>query len=612
MSDRQRTAIFPSVIAGTLTAGIACDVTTSIHAVLERLPQVVARRSSCLRREGTPVRSATMASRPAHAALAIAIATILGMAPVAMAQSSSAPPPAEPPDQPRTTEVKGGSFRQGLWHGEDPRVSSHDGWYYYVENPVGAHGHRSIYKSRSLIERGEPRALPDGFPLFAPLWIERMNDVDYHKWYAFDGQVWECSGDPYDSAPDGWWRTKAIPFRHWTIDHFVFQAHSGPLSGQWFMVWAGQERADNPGVWWFESIYISRMLSLRDGEPTLADADDSPANRIINYRISPNPMTYPVPPAAAGSWKDVVVEAPCVVEKGGTFSIVHSGNGAQTFHYALGIAFCRDGNLLNPGSWVDWNQDVNPGPEFAGDRARGVFGPGVARIVPSPDGREDWMYYHVKIWDTGTQADSIPEAQRQIKEMWDRYVCCKQISWRTAAYGGRTYTIPSLGVPDAPGTQKPLPGGDAGVKAHGAQRIEACRMIPFGQVMSPEVQGIPGDGDVLRMETDAPPIHAFAGHFDLLAAAAPDHRAGLLYRNTRGGRTLIVSAASPLPHPRIDILIAGALRRTLALAQTASWSAFTENACAIDIPPGSDITLSYKRGAGDPCNIDYIILKDGD
>jgi len=40
----------------------------------------------------------------------------------------------------------------------DPRITCHNGWYYYVENPR-SRGPRVIDRSKSLIDRGEPRTL---------------------------------------------------------------------------------------------------------------------------------------------------------------------------------------------------------------------------------------------------------------------------------------------------------------------------------------------------------------------------------------------------------------------------------------------------------------------
>jgi len=516
------------------------------------------------------------------------------------------------PTQPRAGATAG-TFHQGLWRGEDPRITRHRDWYYYVEN-AGGRGPRRIYRSRSLIDRGEPRTLPDGFPLFAPVYVGTLNGVTYNKWYAFDTQVWECSGDPYLSAPDGWRRIQSIPFRHWTIDHFVFRAESGPFRGQWFMVWAGQERDDDPSTpgdesqeWWFESIYISRITSLRPGEKTLEQTDDSAANRIVHFRFhSSKPMTYPVPPEAAGAWKDVVAEAPCVVQKDETISLIYSGDGAQTSHYALGIAFCKDGDVLNPHSWVDWNQDVRPGPEFAWDFENGIFGPGVARVVPSPDGREDWMFYHSKVWDTWNRADRGHEEEQQTKEMWTRFINLKKIGWKRVAHEGKSYTLPDLGRPDRPGARLPLPSGDQGVADRAQTTIEAGQMIPFGSVMSDAVQDLPGALDVMKIVEPAASGGVCIGRFDTLAAGAPDGRSGLLYRNLPAGGRLVVRASSPHARAGFDLYVDGVFVKRLNIKCTGSWSVYAENEASLAIPHGSELRLVYERGRHEGSYVDWI------
>lgn len=122
----------------------------------------------------------------------------------------------------------GRTFAQGLWRGRDPRIMYHEGFYYYVEPGRVSTSRNLIYKSRSLIDSGKPRLLPEGFPLIEPEYIESLNGVNYQKWYAIGKDVWECAGDPYDSAPDGWQKIQRIPYVHWGFDYFVFRAETGP------------------------------------------------------------------------------------------------------------------------------------------------------------------------------------------------------------------------------------------------------------------------------------------------------------------------------------------------------------------------------------------------
>jgi hypothetical protein len=219
------------------------------------------------------------------------------------------------------------------------------------------------------------------------------------------------------------------------------------------------------------------------------------------------------------------------------------------------------------------------------------------------------MFYHSKIWDTWNRADRAQEEGQQSKEMWSRFINLKRIGWQRVSHGGQTYTIPDLGTPDAPGTRLPLPSGDPGVAPCAACRIEAERMIPFGYVMGDAVQSLPGGLDVLKIEDAAASGGAYMGRFDKLVADAPDRRAGLIYRNTPGGRRLLVRAASPLEKPAFDIYVDGELRTTLKLARTGSWTVFQDNECDVEIPLGGEVKLLYQQGKHDASNVDYIILK---
>ncbi len=307
-----------------------------------------------------------------------------------------------------------------------------------------------------------------------------------------------------------------------------------------------------------------------------------------------------------------MAEAPAVVQKDRTISIIYSGDGAQTPHYALGIAFCKDGDVLKPDSWVDWNHHVNPGPEFRWDFDKGVYGPGVARVVPSPDGKEDWMFYHAKVWNTPNHTESASEESQSIQEMWTRYINLKKIGWKNIIHEGSQYTIPDLGEPDAPGTRLKLPSGDPGITPKDIFKIEAEGMIPFGYVMSDAVQDLVGDPYptvVLKIEDDNASEGGYMGRFDKLAAEAPEFKSGLLYRNTPGGSRLIVCAASPLDDPSLDLYVNGAFRKTLKLAKTGSWNKFRENEFAVNVPLGAEIRLVYECGKNVNCNVDYIVLK---
>lgn len=317
------------------------------------------------------------------------------------------------------------TFAQGLYRGEDPRVRRVNGHYYWVANEGRT---RKLFRSDSLVDRGVGKPVPPqggaAFPLFAPVYIETLNGQRYDAWFAFDTNVWRCDcADPYDD-PDQWQVVKSIPLTGWSIDFEIFQMpEPGPFAGRSYLVWAG---ADSPSTGWgFESCFIAELLDLRPNQPTLSTFDNGDANRIATF---------------AFDWTDVVAEAPAPAIHDGTVSIVYSGNGAHTVEYALGLVILKAGaDPASGASWIDHNRgecdgDVKNGPELM--RTERVFGPGVARFTVSPNGSEDWMVYHAKVFETFNRGAGTP-GQQDNNEMWARYFNLEPIGWREGDPPGR-------------------------------------------------------------------------------------------------------------------------------------------------------------------------------
>ncbi|RZA12211.1 MAG: hypothetical protein EOP10_31775, partial [Proteobacteria bacterium] len=296
------------------------------------------------------------------------------------------PDPEPTPDnlfQEKTLALK--QFKQGTTRGEDARVRKIDGNYYSLEW-VGST--LMFHKSKSLLDPGVGKPFPKDAPRFIPYFVKSLKGVTYNKWYAFDVSLWECDcTDPYDQI-DKWRKVKDLPFTGWSIDFEFFQPPSGPYKDRLYVTWAG---ADTPNKsWGFESTFIAEVLDLSATGKTLSTYDNNDANRIVAYRFD---------------WTDVIVEGAGAVIKDKTVSLLYSGQGAKTSEYALGIALLKnEQDPTNPSNWIDYNRgqcDSDPNrkrAEFA--KTKDVWGPGVARVVPSPDGAEDWMVYHSKVWDT--------------------------------------------------------------------------------------------------------------------------------------------------------------------------------------------------------------------
>lgn len=489
------------------------------------------------------------------------------------------------------------TFAQGLFRGEDPRVRLVNGSYYsvFTEGTV-----RKLYKSKSLLDRGVGKVVPPQngaqFPLFAPLFVHALNGQTYDAWLAFDGNEWECDcADPYDDA-NKWRVVKSIPFSGWSIDFEVFQDPSpGAYQGRTYMVWAG---ADSPSTGWgFESVFVAELLDLRAGQPTLSTFANADANRIAKY---------------AYDWTDVIVEAPAPALHGTTASVVYSGNGAETDDYALGVAILKQGADPSLGaSWIDHNHgqcdgDVVKAPELA--RTAGVLGPGVARFTSSPDGTQDWMLYHAKIFDTFNRGPGTP-GQQDNNEMYARMVNAERVDWHDVVCGGVTYSIPRMGTPANAGTRIISPSGDPGL-APGLRRIEAEAMIPFGFVMGAAVQGIArvnGNDEVLVTPSSGASNGEKVAHLDALAADVPvsPKRSGLLWRNAVGGGSLTVSSASAAA-ASLDLYVNSAFARTLDLPSTGGPDTFRPTTFAVAIPPGAEIQLVYEQGKSRVADLDYI------
>ena len=507
-------------------------------------------------------------------------------APVAPVNPNTTPPVSPTPALPAMS-----TFKQPLWRGEDPRIRLANGYYYSM---FSRGSERVLFKSKSLVDRGEGKVVPSGFPLFAPIFIDTLNGVNYNAWFAFDNNVWECAcADPYDDIGQ-WHKVKAIPFTGWSLDFEVFKnSQPGAFQNHWYMVWAG---ADSPSTGFgFESLFGAEILDLTPNPAaSLSTLDNNDASRLAKYRFD---------------WTDVIVEGPGVADNAGSISLAYSGNGAETSDYALGLLLLKPGaDPSKPASWVDHNAgqcdgDVKTGPEFA--RSPSAWGPGVARFFKSPNGLEDWMIYHSKVWDTFNRGAGT-QGQQKNNQMWTRQVQMKPFAWRQITCSGVTYSIPNMGVPFANGTQMNLPGGDPGLAPlQAAQRVEAEVMIPFGVVMGPTMQAtfVPST-DLITPADAACSAGLKISNLAMLAAdsTASPKQAGLIWYNAPAAKSLTVASAAGAP-ANLDLLVDGALVQTLQLPASAS---MVTTHFAVTIPRGATVEIAYVQGKSVAADLDYI------
>ncbi len=493
------------------------------------------------------------------------------------------------------------TFSQGLWRGEDSRVSFRNGFYYTM---FSRGADRVLFKSASIIDRGPGKVVPTQngaqFPLFAPLYIDTLNGVSYKAWFAFDTNVWECDcADPYDNL-DQWHIVKSMPLTGWSIDFEVFQnPQPGPYQNHWYMLWAG---ADSPSTTWgFESIFVAEVLDLTPTGNTLSTYDNNDSDRVIKYRFD---------------WTDVITEAPGMAIEGTGVNVVYSANGAETSDYALGIGILKAGqDPKSPASWIDHNAggcdgDVTSQAEFK--RTANVFGPGVFRQLKSPDGTQDWMLYHSKIWDTYNRGAGT-QGQQDNNQQWTRQINLKPLAWRQVTCSGTSYTIPSMGTPPDEGSSLAAPKGDPGLQVlTGTERIEAELMLPYGVDMGATMQSIArinNNQDVIT-PTCACSSGAKITHLDALSTdqTATPKISGLVWNNAPPASQLTVAAASAQAS-NLDLYINGQMAQTLNFPATANANTFATTSFAVSIPRGAKIDLRYQAGKSVAPDLDYIELR---
>lgn len=489
------------------------------------------------------------------------------------------------------------TFSQGLFRGQDPRLSRRNGFYYYV----GYVGQQlEIFKSKSLVDLGVGKPLPAGMTatLFAPVYIDTLGGVAYNAWYVFGSSIWRCNGaDPYDNA-DQWAPVISnLPFTATPFDFELFQnPQPGPYQNRWYLLWT----ASVPGGY-AESIYAAEVLSLTPGQTTLSSYNSDPgstANRIITYQ---------------NDWTDIITEAPGTAIHDSTVTVAYSGNGAQTSLYAVGFSLLKVGqNPALASSWIDYSHggcdgNVHNGPEFA--RTNDVLGPGVVRFTQSASGKEDWMLYHAKVFDTFDAKANKPEPQQLHNEEYTRYVNLQPFSWQDVTCSGHSYSIPNMGKPLAPGASQRLPSGDVGVgNVTATRRIEAEYMIPFGDAMGSAVQSLPTNNTVVLTPTDSSFSSGNAStHFDELAqgVASDPKQSGLILRNAPGGHRLVVAAAG-VTAGNFELYLDHQFVKSLPLQATAGEHQVLPNSFDVAIPAGSELKLVYQVGKSAPASIDYI------
>lgn len=274
-------------------------------------------------------------------------------------------------------------FTNPVGNGADPWVVKYDNYYYVCK--VSGRG-IGVAKSSSLIKIGKMETV------WKPaknrwnsmsIWAPELHRIG-KKWYIYYAAG--SSGAPYINQrsgvlesvtddPQGAYIEKAVLKTGddpndalktiWAIDVTVTT-----INGQLYAVWSGWEK-NNVTDKIPQHLYMAKMSN-----PWTIDGE--------RVKISSPNQSW-----ETGGTLDIN-EGPEFLEKNGNIFIVYSTRESWLPSYRLGLLRMKNTSAspLDPVNWI------KTGPVFTGTAK--VFGVGHASFTTSPDGTEDWIFYHAK------------------------------------------------------------------------------------------------------------------------------------------------------------------------------------------------------------------------
>lgn len=269
-----------------------------------------------------------------------------------------------------------------LTSGADPYAIYHDGVYYYTQS---MYDHLSIWKTKDITDLRHARSktvwIPDDLTNSRDLWAPELHYLD-GKWYLYYAAAGIRAGSHQlyvleNSHPDptegrfiykGQLRTSAD--QSWAVDASVF-THRDSL----YLVWFGIPEQPIPYI--FNCIYIARL----ENPWTLA-------TRPVMIGIPDQRWERHDPEAAFSMGSPQPLKSP----DGNLIHLVYSAGGNRPPYSALGLMTAQSGsNLLDPASWKK-----SPQPVFCQNDTLGVSAPEHCSFIKSPDGTEDYIFYHAR------------------------------------------------------------------------------------------------------------------------------------------------------------------------------------------------------------------------
>jgi len=278
--------------------------------------------------------------------------------------------------------------------GADPWITSHNGFYYYM-NSTGSS--LVLWKTKNIAALASAekkvvwRPAASG-PYSHDIWAPELHFLR-GKWYIYfaadagrneSHRIWVLENPAADPL-DGEWQMKGKvtdPSDRWAIDATVFE-HNSRL----YMVWSGWEGEVNGA----QNLYIAELSDpyTVKGSRVRISAPEYPWEKIGD--LKPRQASETNPGADPGNPIHVDVnEGPEILQRGGLIFVVYSAGGCWTDYYSLAmLTASASSDLMNPASWKK-----SPAPVFWLSPEAHAYGTGHNSFFQSPDGKEDWIPYH--------------------------------------------------------------------------------------------------------------------------------------------------------------------------------------------------------------------------
>ena len=323
--------------------------------------------------------------------------------------------------------------------GADPWVTTHDGFYYYM-NTTG--NSLAIRRVRNMADLAASEATvvwrpPANGPYSRDIWAPELHFL-HGKWYIYfaadaganaSHRIWVLENDSADPRV-GEWRMKGKVTDgtdRWAIDATVFE-HASRL----YMIWSGWEGEVNGA----QNLYIAELADpwTVKGARVKLSTPEFPWEKVGDLKprreSEENPGANRLDPLHVD-----VNEGPEILRHGDRIFLIYSAGGCWTDYYSLGMLSAAAGSdLLNAGSWKK-----SALPVFWQSPKAGAFGTGHGSFFQSADGKEDWMLYHAN-----------PESGQG---------CGRQRSPRAQRFTWRSDGTPDFGRPVPVGVEMARPGG---------------------------------------------------------------------------------------------------------------------------------------------------------